>query len=139
GFAGVAFQFAGHAAVAHKSLIQHDRFDASRVGRPEEQTDRSSFGDAEERRSLTSDSVHHRTDVIHPLLETRCARQPVREAVATLVEHNNTRERRQTIQEVRVAGKLMEELDMRNNPRNKDQIPRPITNYLIGDTEIAAL
>jgi hypothetical protein len=128
-----------HAPVANEGLVQDDRLDPGGVGRREEQADRPTFGDAEERRALASDRVHHRADVVHPILEARGTQDSIGEAVAALVQDHDPCERSETFEELGVARKFVEELDVRNDPGHEDQIPRPVADHLVRDAQVAAL
>jgi hypothetical protein len=50
-----------------------------------------------------------------------------------------TCERCQAIEEVAVSGKLVEELDVRDDARDEDQVAWAFANHLIGDADIATL
>lgn len=73
----VGLELAGHAAVAHKGLVQDECVDAMWICGREEQADRSAFGNAEQRGVVAPDGVHDSAYVVHPLLEAGCTGDPI--------------------------------------------------------------
>src|SRR5439155_5404613 len=57
---------------------------------------------------------------------------------APLVEHDHASEGGKPAQEVGVAGQLVEELDVRDDPRHEDEIAGSVTEHLIGDAHVTA-
>src|SRR5579859_2812 len=74
--------------------IEHERGSPFRVGRGEQHAHGSPLGHTEHGRPLVSRVLHHCTQIIHAYLEGRDVRHAVGESCATLVEENETRERR---------------------------------------------
>ena len=130
---------ARHTAVTDERLVQDDRVDAGWIRRGEQEADRSTLGHTEQRRPIASDGVHHRADVVHPLLEARCTYDAVRETVAALVEHDDACERREALEELGIAGQFVKELDVGDDPGNEDEITRAVTDHLVSHADLAAL
>ena len=73
---------AGHGAV------QRERLDTLRIGGREQDAHRASLGDAEKRRAIDSDGIHHGLQVIHPLVKGRHVSRRIRKSGAALVPHD---------------------------------------------------
>jgi len=92
----------------------------------------------EERRALDTGGVHHRPDVVHPLLERRHAADAVGRPRAALVEADDPHAIRQ-LAEI-VAGELFVELHRRKvEAAREDEVGRPRAEDAIGDVDLAAL
>ena len=128
----------GCSAEANESLVQDDPVDTLGIGSREEEADRSALRHAEQRCPLAADRLHHGTDVVHPLLETRHAGDPIREPIAAFVEDDDARESGQAVEELAVAGKLVEELDVRDEPRDEHQVAGTLTDHLVRDADVTA-
>jgi hypothetical protein len=91
-----------------------ERDRALRIGRREDHAHVAAFGGAENSRLLTVNGVHDHPDIVHALLERwqLVGRHRIRHARATLVEQDQTRERRQTLEAGRELRQLPCELDM---------------------------
>ena len=107
----------------------------------EQQAHRATFGRAQERRPVRSDRLHHGSHVVHPLLERRQAvlGHPIRQARATLVEHDQPTERRQPPIERRERRRFPRHLEMRDVAADDDQVGRTIAQNLVGDVSISTL
>jgi len=94
----------------------------------------------EQRRAFRADGVHHRADVVHPLFERwqLIERHRVREPRSSLVEDDQPRERRESLQEARVIGLVPHELDIRDPARHVHEVERSLADHLVRDADVAA-
>ena len=116
----------------------HQRFGALRVRRREQAAHRSALGHAQQRGARGAHRVHHRADVVHPLLERRQLRHAVREAGAALVEQDQPRERGEPEEEARERGLLPEVLEVRDPAHHEHEVERAVAHDLVGDVDVAA-
>jgi hypothetical protein len=80
---------------AHTALearVKDESVDALRVHGREQRGDPGALADAHQHRAFEILGVHHRPNVIGPLLQRRRAGERVREPAAALVEHRHPRE-----------------------------------------------
>src|SRR5262249_48787666 len=99
----------------------------------------AAFGGAKKRSPLAPDSVHDRTDVIHPLLEGRKADVAVGHPGAAFVEHDHAGKAAQPLEKVSVSRVLPGVLDMRDPARHIDEIERTLAEHLAGADDAAVL
>jgi hypothetical protein len=93
---------------------------------------------AEHGRSLRASSVHHGAQIIHPFLECRHG-DPIRQAGATFVEHDQTTERRETLV-VSALGRILPlQLKVRDEHRNVNEVEGSVTDDLVRDVHVARL
>ncbi len=109
------------------------------IGGSEEDRHRAALEVPEERGALAPDRVHDRAHVVHPRFQVRDAALPVGEARTALVQADESRERRQPLEERRVARLLPVELEVADEPGDEDEIERAVAGHLVGDRDIAAL
>ena len=111
------------------------------VGRGEEKFHRPALGKAHESRPLRAGGVHHRADVVHPLLESRELVYGYRipESGASLVPENETSEGGEPAKEAGGRRLLPDELEVGDPAMEKDQIERALAKHLVGDVGPATL
>ena len=109
---------------ARLPLEQHERDDAFGIRRCEQDRHGRAVDVPEQSRALDAGRVHHRPDVVHPLLERRHAADAVGRARAALVEADDPHAIRQ-LAEI-VAGELLVELHRRKvEAAREDEVGRP--------------
>ena len=116
----------------------HERAGFLRIRRSKERAHRAAFGHADERRVVRSNLLHHRPDVVHPLLECRELRDAIGKARAALVDQDQAGERRQAEQKAREGWLGPEVLEVRDPAHDEDEIARTAADDLVGDVDIAA-
>ena len=92
---------------------------AFRISGREEGRHRAALGNAAQGGPLRSDRVHHRPDIVHPLLQGRQAieRNAIGETGAAFVEENEPRKRREAAQEIwRTKARSRNTRDEKPNP-----------------------
>jgi len=99
---------------------------------------RPSLRRAEQRCPLGSGRVHHGSEVVDLLLEARRVRRAVRAAGVAAIEHDQSREGREALEEARGRRLLPVELDVRDPRRLVDQIERPVADDLVRDVRFTA-
>src|SRR5262245_33858535 len=104
----------------------------------EEEAQWTALGHPEQRGPLAADGIHDGVDVVHPGLQGRRTGEPIRESIATLVEDDDSRKRTEPLQERRIAGQLVEELDVRNDSGHEDEVARTVADDLVRDADVAA-
>ena len=112
--------------------------DALRERRRVERAHRPALGSAEERRALGRRRVEHRRDVVEQLLERPERENPVGEARAAPVEHDQPGEGGHPLDEGGVRGPPLVLLEVREVPGRPDEVDRPVADDLVRDPEIAA-
>ena len=119
------------------ALEQHEREDALRVRRREQHRQRGAVDVAEQRGALGPDRVHHRTHVVHPLLERRHAADTVGRARAALVEPYDAHAPRQLVEPG--TDRLVVELHRREvEAAREDEVERPLAEDAVGDVDVTA-
>ena len=114
---------------------QDERRRAVRIGRREEDRERSGRVHAEERRSLGARGLHHRQRVRHPRLQGRkpIDRQRVGEACATRVEEHEASDRCEGDEERTERGDRPEQLDVRVGRCDHQEVDRSVADDLVRD------
>jgi hypothetical protein len=125
-------------AFADLRALKDERDRAFRVGRGEEHRERAALGLAHHRRTLASDRVHDRPDVVHALLERRRAWHAVRHSHPTLVEEAQPRELGEPLAVAPELRELPVDLEMRQGTLDVDEVDRPVADDAIGDVDVAA-
>src|SRR5258706_7290646 len=92
----------------------------------------------EQRGTLRAGGLHHRANVVAPLLERRQRREwnGIRESGATLVEAEHSAERAETREKRRDRRLLPHDLDVRRPPRNEDEVTRSVADDLVGNAAV---
>ena len=118
---------------ASHSAVQHQSGHAIGVSRCEKGAHGPALGDPEERRPLGPGGIHHRSDVVDPLLECRHLGDGVGEPGAALVEKDEAREGADPLEEASDRRHLPLELEMGGEAEDEDQVDWPVAHDLIGD------
>jgi len=113
--------------------VQHQSGHAIGVSRCEKGAHGPALGDPEERRPLGPGGIHHRSDVVDPLLECRHLGDGVGEPGAALVEKDEAREGADPLEEASDRRHLPLELEMGGEAEDEDQVDWPVAHDLIGD------
>jgi hypothetical protein len=104
-----------------------------RVGGGEGDADRSALGEAEEVGLGDAGRVHHRDEILHPLVDRRHVRGPVRRSRAPLVEVEDVGEPAEAGEERPVLGPLPRELDVLGEGRGHHQLGGTLSPGLEGE------
>jgi hypothetical protein len=112
--------------------------DTFRVCRGEKRAHGGALGEPNDDCTARADVVHDRANVVDPLFQRWRAGDAIGQSLTSLVERHDAGERRKTAQKSGIGGPLMRELDMRDDPGNKNEINRPVAHRLIGDVDVAA-
>jgi hypothetical protein len=99
----------------------------------EQHAHRPALGDPEQRRPFGSRGVHHRPDIVDPLLEGRHLADGIGEPGAALVEDDQARERADPIEEASKRKRLPLEFEVRGEAKDEDDVELPVADDLIGD------
>ena len=91
------------------------------------------FAEAPDQRA---DIVHHGAEIVHPFLKRRHS-DPIRQAGATLVEHDQSRKRRETLEVPALGGILPLQLEIRDEWRNVNEVEGSFADDLIRDVHFA--
>jgi hypothetical protein len=110
-----------------------------RIGRREEHGHRGTLGISEQRGATRSHRIHHRSDVVHSLLEAGNCRTAIGQPRAALVEADESGKRSESMQHPSETRLLPLVLNMRYEARNHDEIERTGAHYLVGDVNIPTL
>jgi hypothetical protein len=109
-----------------------------RVGSREQRGHRAAVGSADQCSPFRPCRIHHRPDVVHPLLDVWNPHPAVGHAGPPLVEHDHAAERREPLEERRPGPDLPLELDVRDQGRREDHVERPLAEHLVRDPHVAA-
>ncbi len=123
----------------YEAVIEDQPGGALGVTGGEEAAERRPLGEAQQRRPLRADGVHHRPDIVHPLLEGGSGSHRVRQPRAALVEHDQPGEAGQPLQEARDRRLGPLEVEVREPAPHVDEVEWALAQYLVGDVDIAAL
>jgi hypothetical protein len=83
--------------------------------------------------AFEADGVHQREQVVHLLLRNRHVPRSVREARPTLVDDNKPREVPETTEEVRRRGMVPQQIELRDEPEQVDQLDLSIAYDRVRD------
>ncbi len=125
-------------ALADFRTLEDERDRSLRVRRGEEHRERTSFGLARHRCPLAADRVHHRADVVHPLLERRRARNAVGHAHPAFVEQDQPRELGEPLAVAPELRKLPVDLQVRIGALGVHEIDGTVPDDAVGDVDVAA-
>ena len=109
------------------------------VRRSEDDAHAGALRMSEERSALAARRIHDRADVVHALFDGRVSGDAIGEAGAALVEHDDARERAESLEAVRHARVLPEHLDVRDPPWHVHEIERSAAEDLVGDAHVGAV
>jgi hypothetical protein len=117
-----------------EGAIQHERRRSIRMARGEEDVHRAAFRQAEQRRALAADGVHHGPDVVHALLERRrsIVRQRIGQAGPAFVDEDEPREAREPPKKARERRHFPRRLDVAHPTGDEHEIG-PVADHLICD------
>ena len=118
--------------------IEDKRRRPFRIRRCEQRSHRRALRIAEHGRPFGTHGIHDRANIVHPRLQIRHPTHPIGKSGSALVEDDQAAEGRQPPIETLQRRLFPPELDIRNKPRRKDEIERPIPKHLIGNRHIAA-
>lgn len=135
---GVAIRVVRRPCHARICAVQDECGHALRVRRGERDGKRSAFRATEHGGSLRADSVHHSAQIIHPFLERR-HRDAIGQSGATLVEHDQTTKRRESLEVSALGWVLPLQLEVRDEWWNVNEVEGSIADDLIGDVHVARL
>jgi hypothetical protein len=95
---------------------------------------------AEQGRPLRTSRVHHRADIVHAAFEIGefAVGNGVGQSSAALVEHDQSRERREPPEESGQARLLPHDLHVGDPSRYVDQVERTRAHHLVGDVHAVA-
>ena len=117
---------------------QRERRDPLGIGGREHDRHRSTFRHPVERGAVEPGSVHHRADVVHPILDTAQAHAPVREPGASLVEHHRSRVFAALLELLRDR-EVPHQVKVRDKSWNDHQVHGSVAIHGVRDREISAL
>ena len=123
---------------AGEGAPEHERGRSLRVGRREQDAHRGALGDAVERSALRADRVHDGAHVVHASLQRGRSAHGVGHARPALVKADQTGERREPEEQRPEQRQPPRELDMRDKPRNENEVQGPVAHDLVGDVDVAA-
>jgi len=93
----------------------------------------------DERRLLRAGRVHHRPDVLHPVLRRDgLLWHPVGETDPAHVEPEHPGEARQPVDELLDEALLPDHLEMARPVEHEDDVARPVADDLVGEMDVAA-
>ena len=111
---------------------------ALRVGGGEQDAHRPTLRQPKECGTLRARGVHHRAHVVHAVLQRRRAGNRVRKPRAALVEQDQSRERRELLEETRDARVRPLQVEVRDETRHEDEVERTVAHDLKGDVDLPA-
>ena len=118
---------------------QHQRADSLGKSGREQDGERAAFGQANHHRLLDTGGVGDRSGVVHPVLGTSGTERPIRTTSSPLVEEYEPAKLREPGEEVSPFRDVPHQLDVRNEPRDEQQVERTIAHTLVGDAQLATL
>src|SRR6202020_1259919 len=107
---------------AEKNELRH----ALRIYCGEKRAHWRALGNPQEHGALRSDVVHDGADVVDTLLKRGGTRNSVRQNLASLVEGHDAGKRRETAQNLRISGELVQKLDMVDDAGHHDDVDRSV-------------
>ena len=118
-----------------EAAVDDEAFGPLRVRGGEQEAHGAALGVAEDDRALGAGRVHHRSHVVHPLLERRQAvdGHPVREPGTSLVEVDDPTEGPEPLEDTGHPRLLPEKLDVGHPAVDENQVPRTGAEDLVGD------
>jgi hypothetical protein len=104
----------------------------------EQHCERTTLRFAHDRCALASHGVHHRSDVVHPHLESGRSRDAVRHPHAAFVEEDQARKFRKPLAPPAVLRKLPGNLEVRVSALHVDEVDVPLADDAVCDVDVAA-
>jgi hypothetical protein len=110
-----------------------------RVGCSEQDAHGAAFGNAKQGGGPAADRVHDGAHVIHPLFEGWHRRAAIGQTGAALVKKDQAAEGAKAREEACAVGFVPNDIEIRDESRNKHQIERAAPHDLICNTDVATL
>src|SRR5215204_284974 len=88
--------------------------------------------------ALAANRIHHRSHVIHTLLQRRDTSHPVREPSTPLVQEDEPREGGEALRKPNNRGYFPVMLEVRNKAGHEHHVEGTVAKHLIGDVSIVA-
>jgi hypothetical protein len=119
--------------------VEHEGSCSLGMGGGEQERDGPGLREPEERGRTGACGVQNAEEVVHLLFHGRVSLGSIGESRPSWIDHDQAGERRQAPQECREARLLPIVVEVREQPRDEDEVDRSAADHLVGDVDIAAL
>jgi hypothetical protein len=136
---GHAGTVAGRTGEARERVHGHQRLHAVGMGGGDQHAQLPGVTMADQGRTVRTDRIHHRADVVHPFLQRRQVLDGVRQPDPAHVEEDQAPVAGKPAQEPLGLGVLPHQLDVTRPVERHHDIDGAIPNDLVGDLEVPAV